>query len=79
VQDEIFHEVHGFKGIFDVVHVAKRKPQRYGKNGELLIDYAATEEARHVEDRRRSSVAAQGGDLEKGGRRDSPDEVEFRE
>lgn len=35
--DEVFAEVHGFKGVFDVVHVARTKPNRYGRNGELLI------------------------------------------
>jgi len=76
--DEIFHDTHGLKGVLDVVKIAREKPRRYGKNGELLIDYAGTEEARHVEDRRRSSVVAQGRDAEKGGRGGSPqDEVEY--
>lgn len=57
--DEIFHEVHGFKGIFDVVKVAREKPRRYGKRGELLINYEDTEEARKISERRRSSIAAQ--------------------
>lgn len=57
--DEIFHQVHGFKGIFDVVKVAREMPRRYGKNGELLINYDETAEARRVSKRRRSSVAAQ--------------------
>lgn len=71
--DEIFHDTHGLKGVFDVVRVAAEKPLRYGKNGELLIDYAQTEEARYVEERRRSSVAA---DVEKG-RGGGLEEVEF--
>lgn len=58
--DEIFHKVHGFKGAFDVVKVAKKQPRRYGKNGELLIAYDDTEEAQEVE-RRRSSVVSGGG------------------
>jgi len=58
--DEIFHQVHGFKGIFTVVKVAREMPRRYGKNGELLINYDETEEARRVSERRRSSIAAQG-------------------
>lgn len=41
--DEIFQECHGLKGAFDVVKVAKRKPQRYDKHGELLISYNETE------------------------------------
>ncbi|CAK1365057.1 unnamed protein product [Cercospora beticola] len=55
--DEIFHKVHGFQGIFDVVKVAKEQPRRYGKKGELLIPYEDTEEAREVA-RRRSSVVS---------------------
>lgn len=37
--DEIFHDVHGVKGAFDVVKVAHNKPRRYGRKGELLINY----------------------------------------
>lgn len=37
--DEIFQECHGFKGAFDVVKIAKEKPQRYDKHGALLINY----------------------------------------
>ncbi len=54
--DEIFHDVHGFKGAFTVVKVAANKPHRFGKKGELLINYEDTE----AYQRRRSSVAAQG-------------------
>lgn len=47
--DSIFHKVRGWKGVFTVVHQAKIEPRRYGKNGELLIDYNETEEHRgHV-------------------------------
>lgn len=53
--DEIFHKTHGLKGAFSVVHVAKELPHRYDKKGNLVIDYADTEEARDAE-RRRSSV-----------------------
>ncbi|KAI3321903.1 general substrate transporter [Xylariaceae sp. AK1471] len=42
--DAIFHKCHGVKGYLDVVRVAKEEPQRYGKNGELLIAYDETEE-----------------------------------
>ncbi|KAH9909495.1 sugar transporter family protein [Xylariomycetidae sp. FL2044] len=42
--DAIFHNVHGVKGYFDVVRVAKEHPRRYGKNGELLIAYDETDE-----------------------------------
>ncbi|KAK6204142.1 hypothetical protein LQW54_008376 [Pestalotiopsis sp. IQ-011] len=61
--DEIFHDVSGAKGAFDVVHVAKHKPRRYGKKGELLIAYDDTPEAQNAQ-RRRSSVAG-GPDAEK--------------
>lgn len=44
--DSIFHHVSGWKGVFTVVHQAKVEPRRYGKNGELLVDYSDTEEGR---------------------------------
>jgi hypothetical protein len=59
--DEIFQDVHGFKGAFDVVKVSLTKQRRFGKKGELLINYAETERARSFAERRASSVAAQGG------------------
>lgn len=38
--DEIFQDsATGFKGAFDVVKVAKAKPRRYDKHGELLEEY----------------------------------------
>ena len=40
------------KSIFTVVKVAKDEPHRYDKNGNVLIDYTATEE----HERRKSSV-----------------------
>lgn len=66
--DEIFHKVHGFKGAFDVVKVARNQPRRYGKKGELLIAYDETEEAQEVKRRRSSVVSAGRGrkDLENG-------------
>ena len=43
--DIIFHKTQrGWRGWFGVVRTAKNEPQRYGKHGELLIDYEATEE-----------------------------------
>lgn len=53
--DEIFHKS---TGIFDVVSMARpsNTPNRYDKDGHLVISYLDTEEHR-----RRSSVAAQGG------------------
>ncbi|KAF1844936.1 MFS sugar transporter-like protein [Cucurbitaria berberidis CBS 394.84] len=50
--DEIFHKT---TSAFDVVKIAHEVPHRYGKRGELLVDYADTEEA-HEAERRRSSV-----------------------
>lgn len=41
--DSIFQKVSGWKGAFDVVHVARTEPRRYGKNGELLIAYDEAE------------------------------------
>lgn len=41
--DEIFQEAHGLKGALDVVKISLNKPRRYGKNGELLINYDETE------------------------------------
>jgi hypothetical protein len=51
--DTIFRKT---KGWFSVVSTAQHEPLRYGKNGELLIDYENTEE--YV---RRHSMASQGG------------------
>ena len=43
--DIIFRKTQrGWRGWFGVVKTAKQEPQRYGKHGELLIDYEATEE-----------------------------------
>ena len=61
----MFHKVHGFKGGFDIVKVANEMPHRYGKNGELLISYEETAEAREVAERRRSSVARESIGAEK--------------
>ncbi|KAK7743927.1 hypothetical protein SLS53_003949 [Cytospora paraplurivora] len=41
--DEIFQEAHGLKGALDVVKISIHKPRRYGKKGELLINYDETE------------------------------------
>lgn len=42
--DTIFHKAPGAKGWFGVVKVAREEPRRYGKNGELLIEYEKTDE-----------------------------------
>ncbi|KAI5245127.1 general substrate transporter [Aureobasidium subglaciale] len=49
--DEIFHKT---TSIFNVVKVARETPNRYGKKGELLINYMDTEAAAGA--RRRSSL-----------------------
>jgi hypothetical protein len=76
--DDIFRAVHGFKGAFTVVKVAHEMPRRYGKKGELLINYEETETARQMSERRRSSVAAQeaGGARKKFGADGSGEKVE---
>jgi len=56
--DEIFHKT---TNPFDVVKIAHDMPHRYDKRGNLLISYEETEEAQMFAERRRSSVAAQGG------------------
>lgn len=58
--DAIFRKT---KNIFTVVSTAKHEPRRYGKNGELLIDYADTDEYHRrasQADTRRASLAASG-------------------
>lgn len=52
--DEIFQECHGLRGAFDVVKIAREKPRRYDKHGNLLINYDDTEYAH----RRHSSAGA---------------------
>lgn len=49
--DNIFQKTKGLRGWFSVVKVAENEPLRYGKNGELLVDYEQSEQHR-----RRSSV-----------------------
>lgn len=41
--DNIFRQTKsGWAGCLDVVRVAREEPRRYGKNGELLVDYEDT-------------------------------------
>jgi hypothetical protein len=54
--DEIFHKT---TNPFNVVKIAHDMPHRYGKKGELLVDYADTEQARDAERRRSSVVGAE--------------------
>lgn len=45
--DGIFHKLEpGWRGVMGAVHQAQVEPRRYGKNGELLIDYSETDEGR---------------------------------
>ncbi len=57
------------KNIFTVVWTAKHEPRRYGKNGEILIDYEETgEHARRISyaERRGSVMSIERSDQEKG-------------
>lgn len=54
--DEIFHNT---TNAFNVVKIANELPHRYDKRGELLINYADTEQAHEAERRRSSVVGAQ--------------------
>lgn len=72
--DTIFRNTaRGWKGCLQVVWTAKNTPRRYGKNGEVLIEYAETGEHERrrssvaaVQQRRRSSVGRQSETTEKG-------------
>ncbi|TVY92510.1 Sugar transporter [Lachnellula willkommii] len=45
--DNIFRQTKsGWAGCLDVVRVAREEPRRYGKNGELLVDYEDTADVR---------------------------------
>ncbi|KAJ6126829.1 hypothetical protein N7523_002441 [Penicillium sp. IBT 18751x] len=64
--DTIFNKT---TSVFNVVSVARNEPHRYGKNGELLINYEETEQhlrrASHVSEKRKSGFTA-GSELESG-------------
>lgn len=67
--DSIFHKVSGPKAYFDVVSVARELPRRYGKNGELLINYGETEEHKArvaAPDHREYRSSSNNSDAEKG-------------
>lgn len=55
--DVIFSKVKGLSGWWRVVKVAKETPRRYGKNGEVLINYEETDE--HY--RRQSVISEKAG------------------
>lgn len=45
--DSIFHKLQpGWAGVLGAVRQAEVEPRRYGKHGEVLIDYSDTEEGR---------------------------------
>jgi hypothetical protein len=72
--DEIFHKT---SNAFDVVGIAGEMPHRYGRKGELLIEYGDTEEARVAERRRSSVVGVVGGSGgEKKGEKEEREHVE---
>lgn len=56
--------------VFSLVSVARNQPHRYGKNGELLVNYQDTEEhlrrASHVSEKNNKSQFFAGGELETG-------------
>lgn len=60
--DAIFHKTTNY---FNVVSIAKNEPRRYGKNGELLINYEETDEFQRQTERRRSSIISTGSGAEK--------------
>lgn len=65
--DTIFHKT---SSVFNVVSVARNEPHRYGKNGELLINYEDTEEhlrrASFVSEKPKDKMMSGTGDLETG-------------
>lgn len=65
--DTIFHKT---SSVFNLVSVARNEPHRYGKNGELLINYEDTEEhlrrASYVSEKPKGKMAGETGDLETG-------------
>lgn len=56
--------------VFNVVSVARNQPHRYGKKGELLVNYQDTEEhmrrASHVSEKKGNDQFVAGGELETG-------------
>lgn len=64
--DTIFHKT---TSVFDVVKIARNEPRRYGKKGELLINYDETEEHREAERRRSSVTSGVRGASKRGGAR----------
>lgn len=50
--DDIFRKT---TTVFNVVSVARDTPRRYGKNGELLVNYLDPEDAAGMQERRRGS------------------------
>lgn len=74
--DEIFHKT---TSIFDAVKVARDMPRRYGKNGELLVDYFDTEAAQGAERRRSSITGGRGNSIAGAGAKSGVDRREKAE
>lgn len=55
--DEIFRKT---TSVSSVVKIAHDTPRRYGKDGELLVDYIDPEKSAGMEERGRSSIARGG-------------------
>lgn len=71
--DSIFEKLKpGWAGALQAVHQAEVEPRRYGKNGEVLIDYADTEAGRDHGRRGRGEArgAVLGEDEKAGGGRE---------
>jgi hypothetical protein len=47
--DTIFHKVHGLRGALTVVRQAEIEPRRYGKKGEMLINFEDVDDKANTE------------------------------
>jgi hypothetical protein len=59
--DDIFRKT---KGWFNVVSTARHQPQRYGKNGELLIEWDSEKIRAHTKPKNRAQQLENGGMFE---------------
>lgn len=57
--DEIFQDCNGVRAAFDVVKVAKAKPRRYDKHGELLIQYAGHRQSGPLEEKKEDAQGSE--------------------
>jgi hypothetical protein len=58
--DTIFHKVHGLRGALTVVRQAEIEPRRYGKNGELLINFEDVDDKANTEHHHGGSAGVTG-------------------